>query len=65
MPRQKTKTASQSVTDYIKKTYARVEVKVPKDIAADFKTACAGNGTNPNRLINEWIVAYLGEKTAH
>ncbi|GHV07165.1 hypothetical protein FACS1894217_07390 [Clostridia bacterium] len=59
MARPKTKTTSQSVTEYIKRAYDRVEVKVPKGISADFKKMCAEHGTNPNRLINEWIKKYL------
>ena len=60
MARPKTKTAAQSVSEYIKKTYHRFDVKVPKEQAAQFRAACEKNGTNPNRIINEWIVEYIG-----
>ena len=62
MARPKTKTVSESVTAYIKKTYDRVEAKVPKDIAAEFKAKCEAEGTNPNRIINEWIRDYIANK---
>jgi len=65
MAREKTKTAAQSVSDYIKKTYDRIEVKVDKETSAKFKELCGKHETNPNRLINEWIRQYLnGEKNS-
>jgi len=62
MPRPKTKTASESVTAYIKKAYDRIEVKVPKPNGERFKKLCADRGTNPNKLLNEWIQAYLDDE---
>ena len=59
MARPKTKTTSQIVADYAKKTYDRFDIKVKKDKAAVFKAKCAADGTNPNRLINEWIQNYI------
>lgn len=59
MSRPKTKTASESVTAYIKKAYDRIEVKVPKPNGERFKELCAKNGTNPNKLLNKWIAEYL------
>ena len=59
MARPKKKTASESVTAYIKKAYDRIEVKVPKPYGEQFKQICADRGTNPNRLLNEWILDYL------
>lgn len=61
MPRPKKKTASESVAAYIKKAYDRIEVKVPKPNGEKFKALCAKQGTNPNRLLNEWIESYLVE----
>ena len=61
MPKKKTKTAAESVTAYIKKAYDRIEVKVPKPDGERFKELCRKNGTNPNRLLNEWIREYLKE----
>jgi len=63
MARPKTKTAAQSVSEYIKKTYKRIEVKVPKEMAETFRETCVANDTNPNRIINEWIKAYIDENT--
>lgn len=62
MSRPKSKTTSESVTAYIKKAYDRIEVKVPKPNGEKFKELCKTNGTNPNKLLNEWIDNYL--KTA-
>ena len=59
MARLKTKSASDSVSAYIKKTYDRIEVKVPKETAALFRASCDAEGTNPNRLINQWIAQHL------
>ena len=59
MPKPKTKTHSESVTAYIKKTYHTFTPRVPKQIAADFKAKCEANGTKPNRIINEWIKNYV------
>lgn len=61
MARPKTKTASESVAAYIKKAYDRIEVKVPKPYGESFKERCKANGTNPNKLLNEWITEYLRE----
>ena len=60
MAKPKTKTTADSVTAYIKKTYDRIETKVPKDTSAAFKDKCRNEGTNPNRIINEWILQYIG-----
>ena len=59
MAKPKTKTAAESVAEYIRKTYHRFEVKVPKATAQEFRETCAAKGTNPNRIINEWIAEYL------
>ena len=59
MARPKTKTSAQSVTAYIKKTYDRIEAKVDKETSAKFKALCDKRGTNPNRLINEWIRQFI------
>ena len=59
MARPKTKTTSESVSAYIKKTYHRIEVKVPKAKSEAFRKKCESDGTNPNRLINKWIAEYL------
>ena len=59
MARPKTKTTAQSVSDYIKKTYDRIEVKVDKDTSSKFKELCGKRETNPNRIINEWIKQYI------
>ena len=59
MARPKTKTASESVAAYVKKTYNRIETKVPKEVAAEFREKCKAEGTNPNRIINEWIRGYI------
>lgn len=64
MPRPKKKTASESVMAYIKKAYDRIEVKVPKPDGERFKMVCAKHGTNPNRLLNEWIHRYLEQHTS-
>lgn len=61
MAKPKTKTAAESVTTYIKKAYDRIEVKVPKPNGETFKALCAEKGTNPNRLLNEWISEFLKE----
>ena len=61
MARPKTKTAAESTAEYIKKTYARIETLVPKDVAALFKAKCKAEGTNPNRIINGWIRAYIAD----
>lgn len=63
MARPKTKTTSESVTTYIKKAYDRIEVKVPKPHGEEFKTLCSRNGTNPNKLLNEWIAEYLAQNS--
>lgn len=62
MARPKTKTTSEVVSAYIKRAYDRIEVKVPKPDGTRFKELCAKNGTNPNRLINEWIAQYLSKR---
>ena len=59
MARPKTKTKAQSVGDYIRKTYKRIETQVPKAKAAIFIETCKANNTNPNRLINQWIDEYI------
>ena len=61
MARPKTKTASESVSAYIKKTYDRIDVKVHKQVAVEFKEKCKAAGTNPNRIINEWIRGYIAD----
>ena len=61
MARPKTKTKSESVAAYIKKTYHRYEIKVLKDTAYDFRKKCVSEGTNPNRIVNEWIKSYISE----
>jgi predicted HicB family RNase H-like nuclease len=59
MPRPKTKTHTESTREYKKRTYTRVYVEVPKDTAAAFRVRCATDGTSMNRIINEWIRAYV------
>lgn len=59
MARPKTKTAAESVTAYIKKAYDRIEVKVPKPYGEMFKRCCKENDTNPNKLLNEFILQYV------
>ena len=61
MSRPKSKTTSESVTAYIKKAYDRIEVKLPKPMGYEFKALCKKNGTNPNRLLREWIESYMKE----
>jgi hypothetical protein len=46
----------------VKKTYDRIEVKVPKKTAALFRDACSAAGTNPNRIINQWIQEYTAPR---
>lgn len=41
-----------------------VACKIKRDIAESFKAAAKANGTNPNALIHEWIVAYLEKQGA-
>lgn len=36
-----------------------VACKIKRDVAESFKAAAKANGTTPNALIHEWIVAYL------
>ena len=59
MARPKTKTTAESINTYIRNTYARISLNVPKDIATKFREKCETEGTNPNRIINEWIAAYV------
>ena len=64
MARPKKKTAAESVTAYIKKAYDRIEVKVPKPYGEQFKQRGAEHDTNPNRLLNEWILDYLSKNNS-
>lgn len=59
MARPKIKSHAESVATYIKKTYDRIEVKVPKPYGEMFKQRCKENDTNPNKLLNEFIMQYL------
>ena len=61
MPRPKTKTTAQSVNDYMNKTYDRIQARIPKKLAAEFREACVAAGTNPNRLINEWVADFVAK----
>ena len=61
MPRPKTKTTSEIVSTYIKKTYHRFDIKVHKELAAEFREACVAAGTNPNRIINEWVADFVAK----
>ena len=64
MARQKTKTTAEVVSAYIKRAYDRIEVKVTKDRAAEFKAKCQAEGTNPNKIINAWIADYISTQGA-
>ena len=59
MPKPKTKTNAEIVSSHIKKTYKRIEILVRKETAETFKVKCKANGTNANKLINEWIKNYI------
>jgi hypothetical protein len=61
MARPKTKTATQSKNEYARRVYHRPTIQVPKEVFAQFKERCDQSGTNPNRLINEWIQRYISE----
>lgn len=59
MAERKTKTSTAVKQRYNDKVYSIVSVRVPKELAASFKTKCAETGTPQAQVIKQAITDFI------
>ncbi len=57
--KRKTKTSSAVKQKYNDKVYNIISVRVPKELAAEFKAKCAANGISQAQIIKKAIEDFL------
>lgn len=60
-PKRKTRTSTQVKDRYNKKVYTQLNVKVPKETAARFKTKCDAQGVPMAQVFKKAIDDFLNE----
>ena len=59
--KRKTHTSTEVKRRYNEKTYTRISVSVPKDMAAEFKAKCITEEVSQAQIIKQAIEAYLSK----
>ena len=57
--KRKTHTSTEVKRRYNEKTYDRISISVPKEMAAAFKAVCAARGESQAQVLKRAIEAYL------
>ena len=57
--KRKTKTSTQVKARYNQKVYDSISVRVPKDLAAEFREKCAADGIAQAQIIKQAIEQFL------
>ncbi len=60
MAERKSRTSTEVKTRYNNKTYDVISVRVPKEMAADFKRKCAETGIPQAQIVKNAIAGFLG-----
>ena len=58
-PKRKTKTSSVVKDRYNKKVYEQIAVRVPKEMATEFKTKCEREGISQAQVIKDAIKSFM------
>ncbi len=61
MAERKTKTSPEVKQRYNKKVYSGIYVQLPKDLVAEFKTACAEKGISQAQVVKKAIEEFLNK----
>ncbi len=58
-PKRKTKTSSEVKNRYNKKVYDSVSIRVPKDLAEQFKAKCAEQGVSQAQVLKKAMENFI------
>ena len=66
MPEEKRKTHTSSAVKrrYNSKVYSTIAVQLPKELVAEFKALCKGNGDSQASIVKKSIEQYIAEHKA-